>query len=97
MDIEGELIFNTFTPSTGIVVSGGTFNGNINRIQMGTRALEASSGIVKLTFAEITVSQPGAERIIINLSGNVIAQINGYAILGGIDYNRYCGFGYSFR
>ena len=86
LEVEGEIIFNTFAPSTGIMVSGGTFVGNINRIDMGTRALEASSGSVTLTFVEIAVFQPSSEQIIIALSGNVASRIIGDFIQGGIDY-----------
>jgi hypothetical protein len=87
LEIDGELIFNPSAPSsTGIVVSGGTFNGNIKKIQLGTRALEASSGSVTLTFVEISVFQPDSERIIIALGGNVAARIVGDLIQSGTDY-----------
>jgi hypothetical protein len=87
IEVEGELMFNTFAPSTGIVVSGGTFVGNINRIGMGTRALEASLGSVTITFVEISVFQPSSERIIVALSGNATARIVGDLIQGGTDYS----------
>lgn len=84
---EGELLLNTFTPSSiGIIVSGGTFDGNINRIQLGTRVLEASSGSVTLAFVEIAVLQPSTDRVIVALSGNVTARIVGDFIQGGTDY-----------
>lgn len=87
LDIQGEFMLNTFPDSSiGIAVSGGNFNGNIARIQLGTRALEASSGNVTLTFAEMAVFQPSSERITVLLSGNVNTRIVGDLIQGGTDY-----------
>ncbi|WP_261304187.1 collagen-like protein [Paenibacillus andongensis] len=87
LDIEGGLMFNTFTPSSiGIMVSGGNFYGNIDKIQLGTRALEAISGNVALTFDEISVFQPSLDQNIILLSGNVITRIVGNLLQGGTDY-----------
>lgn len=87
LNIEGEMILNTFSPSSiGIVVTGGNFVGSINQIQLGTRVLEASSGNVTLSFVQMTAFQPDTERIMILLSGNVNARIVGDFIQGGIDY-----------
>ena len=87
MDIQGEFMLNTLPDSSiGVAVTGGNFNGTIGRMQLGTRALEASAGNVTLTFNEIAVFQPSTERTIVLLEGNTNARIVGDLIQGGADY-----------
>jgi hypothetical protein len=87
MDIQGEFMINTLPDSSiGIAVTGGNFNGNIARMQLGTRALEASAGNVTLTFTEMAIFQPSTERTVVLLSGNTNARIEGDLIQGGDDY-----------
>ncbi|MGO4546355.1 hypothetical protein AB4Z29_16295 [Paenibacillus sp. 2TAB23] len=87
LDIQGEFILNTIADSSiGIAVTGGNFNGNIAKMQLGTRALEASAGNVSLTFTELAIFQPSTERTIVLLTGTTNARIVGDLIQGGADY-----------
>ncbi|MBD2870595.1 hypothetical protein [Paenibacillus arenilitoris] len=87
MDIQGEFMLNTFSDSSiGVSVTGGNFSGNISRMQLGTRALEASAGNVALTFVEASAFEPSMVRTIVLLNGTVNARINGSLIQGGEDY-----------
>ncbi|MBB3155403.1 hypothetical protein FHS16_005511 [Paenibacillus endophyticus] len=87
LDIQGEFMLNTIPDSSiGIAVTGGNFSGHIAKMQLGTRALEASAGNVSLTFTELAIFQPNTERTIVLLTGTSNVRIVGDLIQGGADY-----------